>query len=176
MPAHRTRPARPAALTATCAAALLGLTALTGCSDENNPSGVASRAASAAESARDEATAAASSLASRATEGFASATAEAGRKLDGITGGTEVKGDVKAGPPKTDGDRTTAEVTAANTDDTARSFSVQVDFTDQDGTWRDTVVVTVSDVPAGKSGTATARSNRQLSGEVKAEVARAVRY
>lgn len=176
MPAHRTRPARTAALTATCAAALLGLTVLTGCSDEDSPSGVASRAASAAESARDEATAAASSLASRATEGFASATAEAGRRLDEIKGGTEAKDDVKAGPAKTDGDRTTAEVTATNTDGTTRSFSVQVDFTDQDGTWRDTVVVTVSDVPAGKSGTATARSNRQLSGEVKAEVKRAVRY
>ncbi|MFJ4691018.1 hypothetical protein [Streptomyces sp. NPDC088766] len=176
MPAHRTRPAGAAALTAACTAALLGLTALTGCSDEDSPSGVASRAASAAESARDQATAAASSLASRAAEAFASATAEAGRKLDGIKGGTEVKNDVEAGAPKTDGDRTTAEVTATNTDDTTRSFSVQVDFTDQDGKWLDTVVVTVPDVPAGKSGTATARSNRRLSGEVKARVARAVRY
>ncbi|MGV9557083.1 hypothetical protein [Streptomyces sp. NPDC003401] len=176
MPAHRTRPARATARTATCAAALLGLTVLTGCSDGDSPSGVASRAASAAESARDRATAAASSLASRATEGFASATAEAGRKLDGITGGAEAKDDVKAGTPKADGDRTVVEVTATNTDDTTRSFAVQVDFTDQDGTWLDTVVVTVPDVPAGKPGTATARSNRRLSGEVEAKVPRAVRY
>ncbi|MFE9677525.1 FxLYD domain-containing protein [Streptomyces sp. NPDC006259] len=176
MPVHRTRPSGAAVPATACAAALVALTLLTGCSDGDSPSGVASRAASAAESARDRATAAASSLASRATEGLASATAEAGRRLDGIKGGTEAADDVKVGGAKTDGDRTTTEVTATNTDSTTRSFSVQVDFTDQDGTRLDTVLVTVSDVPAGASGTATARSGHRLPGEVKAEVARAVRY
>ncbi|MDX3532463.1 FxLYD domain-containing protein [Streptomyces sp. ID05-39B] len=165
MPAPRTPLVRAAVLTATCATVLGGLTALTGCSDEDSPSGVASRAESAA-----------ASLASRATEGFASATAEAGRRLDGIKGGVDAKDDVKAGAPKADGDRSTVEVTATNTDDTTRSFSVQVDFTDAGGKWLDTVLVTVPDVPAGRTGTATARSTHQLSGEVKAEVPRAVRY
>ena len=165
MPVQRTPLVRAAVLTATCAAALGGLTVVTGCSDEDSTSGVASRAESAA-----------SSLASRATEGFASATAEAGRRLDEIQGGVEAEDDVKAGVPETDGDRSTVEITATNTDDTTRSFTVQVDFTDGGGKWLDTVLVTVSDVPAGKTGTATARSTHQLSGEVKAEVPRAVRY
>jgi len=99
-----------------------------------------------------------------------------GRQLDEIKGGVDVKSDVKLGTPGTDGGRATVEVTAANTTDSTRSFAVQVDFTDASGNRLDTVVLTVSDVAGDKSGTATARSNRDLSGEVKTEVARAVRY
>ncbi|WP_327316523.1 FxLYD domain-containing protein [Streptomyces sp. NBC_01235] len=153
--------------------------ALTGCSDDNTPSSVssaASKAASAAESLGREATAAASSLASEASSAFASATAEVGRELDQIKGGVDVEGDVKLGTPGTDGDRSTVEVTVTNSADSTKSFAVQVDFKDSGGNRLDTVLVTVSDVPAGKTGKATARSNRTLSGAVKTEVARAVRY
>ncbi|MEU1184532.1 FxLYD domain-containing protein [Streptomyces sp. NPDC005820] len=156
---------------------------LTGCSDDNTPSSVssaaskaASIAASAAESLGGEATAAASSLASEAASAFESATAEAGRQLAEIKDGVDVKSDAKLGTPGTDQGRATVDVTVTNTADSTKSFAVQVDFTDADGNLLDTVVVTVSDVAAGKTGTATARSNRDLTGTVKTRVARAVRY
>ncbi|MFD9392154.1 FxLYD domain-containing protein [Streptomyces sp. NPDC060000] len=172
----------------TAAAAICCATALTGCSDDNTPSSVssaASKAASAAESLGREATAAASSLASglasdlatEASSALASASAEASRKLGEIKDGADVKSDVKLGTPGTDKDgRATVEVTVSNTSDASKSFAVQVDFTDPAGNRLDTVVVTVSDVAAGKTGKQTAHSNRDLSGEVKAKVARAVRY
>ncbi|MFJ4617668.1 hypothetical protein [Streptomyces sp. NPDC088812] len=168
MAAHRTRGAGAAAPTAVAVAvtcAVLLSAALSGCTDDTNPSSVTSRAASAAQS-----------VGSQAASAFASATAEAGRKLDSIKGGVEAKDDVKLGAPTAAGDRTTVQVTATNTADSAKSFSVQVDFKDPDGTWRDTVLVTVADVPAGGKKTATARSTHQLPGNVRAEVPRAVRY
>lgn len=143
------------------AAALTALTALTGCSDGDTPASVASRAAS---------------VASQGADAFASATAEAGERFDDIKNGVDVKGDVKLGTVTHSGGRAAAEVTATNTGGSQKSFLVQVNFTDGDGTFLDAVAVTVSDVPAGGSGKATARSNRDLSGAVKAEVDRAVRY
>ncbi|WP_367321889.1 hypothetical protein [Streptomyces sp. HUAS ZL42] len=158
MTAHRRRWATGVAL------AVLAL--LTGCSDDESPSSVASKAASAAES-----------LGSRAGEALESATAEAGRRLDEVQNGVDAKDEITLGTPATDGDgRTTVEVTADNTADSTKSFAVQVDFEDPGGNLLDTVVVTVSDVPAGKSAKATARSTHALSGEVKAKVERALRY
>jgi len=143
----------------------LALTGLTACSDDDTPSSVASVASDVA------------SAASRAGDAVSSATAEAGRRFDDIKNGVDAKDDVRLGTPATASDgRTTVEVTATNSADSARSLAVQVDFTDQDGTLRDVVVVTVPDVPAGGSGKATARSTHDLSGEVKAKVSRAVRY
>ncbi|WSQ10587.1 FxLYD domain-containing protein [Streptomyces sp. NBC_01231] len=181
MAGTRARRATHAAATTVTAAALTGLalaavTGLTGCSGDDSPSSTVSKAESAARSAGREATAAASSLASRATEALESATAEAGRRLDDIKGGVDAKDSVALGEPAADGDRTKVEVTAKNSTDSTKSFAVQVDFTDEAGSLLDTVVVTVSDVPAGDSGKATARSNRQLTGEVRAKAARAVRY
>lgn len=147
------------ALAATVAAA--ALTGLTGCSDDDTPASVASRAAS---------------VASQGADVFASATAEVGEKFDDIKNGVDVKGDVKLGRVMASGGRSEVEVTATNTGGSQRSFLVQVNFTDGGGNLLDAVAVTVSDVPAGKSGKATARSNRDLSGAVKAEVDRAVRY
>ncbi|MDR6979776.1 outer membrane murein-binding lipoprotein Lpp [Streptomyces sp. 3330] len=170
------------------AAAICCATVLTGCSDDDTPSSVssaASKAASAAESLGREATAAASSLASDfasdlatgAASALASATAEAGRELGEIKDGVDVKSDVGLGTPGTDKDgRATVEVTVSNTTDASKSFAVQIDFTDASGNRLDTVVTTVSDVAAGKTGKETAHSNRTLSGQVKAVVARAVRY
>ncbi|MDX2677318.1 FxLYD domain-containing protein [Streptomyces soliscabiei] len=150
------------------AAAICCAVAVTGCSDHNTPSSVSSAASKAASIA--------SGLPSEASSAFASATAEVGRELDAIKGGADVKGDVKLGTPGTDGGRSTVEVTVTNSADSTKSFAVQVDFADSAGNRLDTALVTVSDVQAGKTGKATARSNRTLSGQVKAEVARAVRY
>ncbi|MET7450582.1 hypothetical protein ABZT03_01555 [Streptomyces sp. NPDC005574] len=178
MAGYRARRTAAGALTATVVAVAA---ALAGCSSDDSPSDAVSKAASAARSAGAEVTAAASSLASRASEAYASATAEAGRTFDDIKGGADARGSVTLGAPATDADgRTTVDVTAANTAGSAKSFAVQVDFTGQDGGLLDVVVVTVSDVPAGGSGKATARSNRKLTGtgtgEVRTKVARAVRY
>lgn len=150
MPGHRTRRSTAAVLTttATVAAALT----LTSCSDEDTPSSVASRAASA----------------------FASATAEAGRQLDDIKGGVDAKDAVRLGSTTTGSDgRTTADVTVENTADSTKSFAVQVNFRNENGDLLDATVVTVA---AGRTGKGTARSTHDLSGTVKAEVARALRY
>ncbi|MFI6488283.1 hypothetical protein [Streptomyces sp. NPDC050564] len=148
-------------LTAAAATALAA--SLTGCSDDNTPASTVSKAASAA---------------SAAGEALASATAEAGRKLDEVKNGVNAKGDVKVDPHVTtasDG-RATAKVTVTNPASSQKSYAVQVNFRDKSGNLLDTVVVTVSDVAAGASKDATARSNRALSGDVTADVARAVRH
>ncbi|MFE9602907.1 hypothetical protein [Streptomyces hokutonensis] len=148
------------------AVTLTVLTGLTGCSDDSSPSSVASKAASAV-----------ASIGSQATAAIASATAEAGRRLDEVKNGVDAKDAVKLGTPTTDSaGRSTVEVTADNKAGSAKSFAVQVEFKDTGGNLLDTVVVTVSDVPAGKSGTGTARSNRKLSGDVRAETGTALRY
>jgi predicted secreted protein len=167
MAGHRARRAAGAALTAVVAVLA---TALTGCSDGQDPADVARSAAS-------EASKAATSLASQGAEALASATADAGRRLDEIHNGVDAKEDVRLGSPATDASgRTTVEVTARNTADSAKSFAVQVNFTDPGDQLVDTVVVTVRDVPAGESGRGTARSTHDLPGDVAAVVARAVRY
>ncbi|KOV60628.1 hypothetical protein ADK64_30370 [Streptomyces sp. MMG1121] len=138
-----------------------------GCSDHTGtPSGVASKAASAA-----------ASVGSGAADALASANAEARREIDSVKGGIDTKADVKLGARGTDGSgRSTVTVTADNTTDAKKSFAVQVDFRDSGGNLLDVVVVTVPDVAAGTSGTATARSTRDLSATVQAEVGAAVRY
>ncbi|MFG2465159.1 FxLYD domain-containing protein [Streptomyces canus] len=140
----------------------LALTGLTACSDDDSPSSVASKVASAA---------------SRAGEAVSSATAEAGRRFDDIKNGADARDDVRLGTPATASDgRTTVEVTATNSADSAKSFTVEVDFTDKNGKLLDAVVLTVSDVPAGGTGKGTARSTHDLSGDVRAKVPRAVRH
>ncbi|MFF0890023.1 hypothetical protein [Streptomyces sp. NPDC003456] len=142
----------------------LAAAALTGCSGDS-PADTARKAESAV-----------GSIASQATEAVESATAEAGRRLDDIQDGADAKGDVKvAAASVTPGGRARAEVTVTNTDDTARSFAVQVNFTDG-GRVVDTVIVTVDHVQPGESAAATARSTHDLSGGIDAVVARAVRY
>ncbi|GGS86552.1 hypothetical protein [Streptomyces chromofuscus] len=151
------------------AAALVGAVGagVVGCGGgEDGPGAQASDAASALRSA-----------ASEATDRWASATAEADRRFDEIKGGVDVTKDVTLGATATGQDgRTTAEVRVRNTAGGAKSFAVQVNFTDPGGGLRDAVVVTVADVPAGQTGKGTARSTHSLSGEVSAQVERAVRY
>ncbi|WAZ22990.1 FxLYD domain-containing protein [Streptomyces cinnabarinus] len=152
MPGHRIR-----SLTLLSAVAFAASVALTGCSDDDTPSSVAS------------------SVASRVSEAAESLATEAQNRIDDIKNGVDAKDAVTLGDPVTDG-RATVPVTVENTADSAKSFAVQVDFTDSGGNRLDVVVVTISDVQPGESKEATARSNRDLTGEVKAEVARAVRY
>ncbi|MFF7974613.1 hypothetical protein [Streptomyces sp. NPDC007905] len=163
MAGHWTRGAAGAVLAMAVAA--------TGCSgNSGNPSGTASKAASAAASA-------ASSLASRGADALASASAEARRKLDQAKGGVNAKDDVTLGTVAIGDDgKAAVKVTAKNTAGSAKSFAVQVNYTDKSGNLLDVVVVTIKDVPAGASGEGTARSNRKLSGEVRAVVGTALRY
>ncbi|WP_328707609.1 FxLYD domain-containing protein [Streptomyces mesophilus] len=148
-----------------------------GCSGDGSASDTASRAASAASSVGAEARDAASSAASQASEAVASATAAAQQKLDEIKGGADAKAQVELSDQATDSEgRTTVKVTVDNTADSAKSFAVQVSFKDDGGNLLDTVVTTVPDVAGGESADATARSTHKLSGEVKAEVATALRY
>ncbi|WP_229867454.1 FxLYD domain-containing protein [Streptomyces gelaticus] len=119
----------------------------------------------------------AASAASRGAEAVASATAAAGEKLNSFKNGVNAKSDVGLGRPSTDGDgRATVKVTVKNSSDSAKSYAVQVNFRDASGNLLDTVVVTVDGVAAKASKDATARSNRKLSGDVKAEVGRALRH
>ncbi|MFD5759556.1 FxLYD domain-containing protein [Streptomyces sp. NPDC127044] len=135
---------------------------LAGCSDGASPSDVAS---------------AASSLASEAGDSLASATAEAGRRFNEFKNGLDAKGEVKLGDRVTidSAGRATVKATATNPTSEAKTYAIQVDFRDKGGNLLDTVVVTLNDVPAGAAKDATARSTRTLSGDVTADVARAVR-
>ncbi|MFJ6659517.1 hypothetical protein ACIQNG_24660 [Streptomyces sp. NPDC091377] len=188
----RTRGVRAAALIALVVAVVaVG----SGCSDNsggNSPSSAASKAvsaaqsvgsqaASAAESAASQAASAASSVGAQATSAaasaLASASAEATREIDSIKDGVDAKDEVKLGTTGNDGKgHSTVTVTAHNTADATKSFAVQVDFQDASKNLLDVVVVTVSDVAAGKTATADAVSTRTLSGTVRTSVGTAVRY
>ncbi|MEE1842635.1 hypothetical protein [Streptomyces sp. JV190] len=136
------------------------------CSDDGTTSSTASRAASAA-----------ASVASRGADVVASATAAASEKLNNFKNGVNAKDDVELGGPTTDGDgRATAKVTVKNSTDSSKSYAVQVNFRDGKGNLQDTVVVTVADVAAKTSKDAVARSNRKLSGDIKADVGTALRH
>lgn len=67
-------------------------------------------------------------------------------------------------------------LTVTNHGQQSDRYVIQVNFTDGSGNVLDATVVTVEDVAAGQSAQATAKSNRDLSGTVKAEVANAIRY
>ncbi|MEU3607541.1 hypothetical protein AB0E83_19175 [Streptomyces sp. NPDC035033] len=139
-----------------------------GCSDgDGDPvSGAVSEAASAVASAAEGISDAASKAADRAE-----------KQLAEIKNGVDAEDEVELGDPGTDADgRTTVPVTVDNTDDKARSFAVQVEYEDADGKLLDTVVVTISDVPAGRTGDGTARSTHKLSGTVTPSVGTALRY
>ncbi|MCX4677796.1 hypothetical protein OG413_21205 [Streptomyces sp. NBC_01433] len=141
--------------------------AAAGCSDEgNSPSGAVSKAASAA-----------ASVASRGSDVVASATAAAQDKLNEFKDGVDAKGEVKLGTVGKDSDgRSTAKFTVTNGTDSAKSYVVQINFRDKGGNLLDTTVVTVDDAQPAKPKDATARSNRKLDGDVKAEVATALRH
>lgn len=147
-------------------AVLVVAAALCGCSENGGTSGHAAKAASAA-----------ASVASQAASALASATAAAGNKLNEIKGGADARSDARLGTVSTDADGHKAvQVTVTNPTSQTRKYAVQVNFDDPNGNLLDTVVVTVDGVAAGASKNAGAVSNRKLSGDVKPDVARAVRY
>ncbi|MEU3603518.1 hypothetical protein ABZ714_33145 [Streptomyces sp. NPDC006798] len=161
------RPALSAAVAALTAGALaMGVTS---CDSDSSPSSVVSDAASAAASA-------AASVGAEATAAIASATSAAGDKLDQIQDGVNVKDDVTLAAPATKDGYSTVDVTVRNTADSAKSFGVKVDYKDASGNLLDTVVVTISDVPANGTKSATAKSNRKLTGDVRTDVSQALRY
>ncbi|MFD0261293.1 FxLYD domain-containing protein [Kitasatospora indigofera] len=187
---------RPRVALAGAAAAVtamaLGTAALAGCSSDSTPSSAVSAVASAAQSALSAAASAAqsalasgasaaqSALASGASEfasAAASAEAAASSALASVKGGLEAKGDLTLGDVTTDSQgRAQVQLTVKNGQSQSYRYSVQVNFTDQSGNVLDATVVSVPEVAAGQSAQATAVSNRDLSGDVKAVVARAVRY
>ncbi|MFJ2935155.1 hypothetical protein ACIO8G_20585 [Streptomyces sp. NPDC087219] len=112
-------------------------------------------------------------IVSSATAAVASAAEE---KMNEVKDGVNATGDVKAGPTSTDGDRTVAEITATNPKDANADYTIMVIFRDGDGNFLDSVVLDIDAVAPGKSKTGTARSNRTLSGEPKAEIAQALRH
>ncbi|MGW7367760.1 hypothetical protein ACWGI8_31140, partial [Streptomyces sp. NPDC054841] len=141
----------------------------TGCSDTGEtPESVASKAGEAVASATgkvgevlESASAAASSAASRMAE---------------IKGGLDAKGDVKLGPTKADGNRVATELTVTNLSSKTADYTVLVNWKDADGNVLDATVVSIDEVPVGGAKSATARSNRDLSGTPTAEVAQALRH
>ncbi|MFJ9826791.1 hypothetical protein ACIRSU_20825 [Streptomyces sp. NPDC101160] len=146
----RRAPTAATAATAVAAAllAVLGLLALTGCEETKEKAGNI----------------------------VASATAAAQEQMNQIKNGVDAKGDVKAGPTSTDGDRTVATVTATNPKDSTVDYTIWVNFRDKDGNLLDAVVMNINDVGAKAVKTGTARSNRSLSGATKAEIVQAVRH
>ncbi|MFE7135572.1 hypothetical protein ACFVIM_32420 [Streptomyces sp. NPDC057638] len=161
--------------------ALVAAVAAAGCSNgSTSPSEVASQAASVgarATAAASSLASQASSAASRASEAIASATASANAKLNEIKGGVDARSAVRLATPTRESDgRMSVKVTAENTTDAAKSFAVQVSFTDSSGNLLDTTVLTIADVPAKGTKDGVAHSNRDLSGSVRTEVKKAVRY
>lgn len=151
-PRSRTGTAATAATAVTAAAVLTAALALTGCDQAKEKAG---------------------ELVSTATAAVASA---AQQKMDEVKDGINATGDVKAGAPSTDGDRTVAEITATNPTDKTADYTVLVNFRDADGNFLDSVVLNINGVAAGRSKAGTARSNRTLSGAAEAQIAQALRH
>ncbi|MFD6417338.1 hypothetical protein [Streptomyces sp. NPDC060194] len=173
------------ALGALAATAALLLTA-TACSDDSDPSGsvsdITKEANDAASSAREKAGEVASAAsekavdaASQASDAAARAQASASAKVAEVKGAVSGKDDIELGDVTTSGQRSSVELTADNSTDEQASYTVTVNFRDQDDKLLDVTVVDVKDVAPGKSKSATVRSNRELSGEVKADVGQALR-
>ncbi|MFE2174769.1 FxLYD domain-containing protein [Kitasatospora sp. NPDC059462] len=179
------------ALAAGVVAALLGGAALAGCSSDGDGgktgaaassaaaqagsaiAGAASAAASAAESVL---AGAAGGLPSAAASAVASAQAKASSAIAGIKGGLDAKGDVAVGTVAFVDGKAEAALTVTNHGQDTGRYVIQVNFTDDSGNVLDVTAVTVPDLAAGQSTEVKARSNRDLSGSVKAVAANAVRY
>lgn len=135
------------------ALAVTGVTGVTGCTEESKQ--------------------AAQDIVSSATAAAASAAQE---QMNKVKDGVNATGDVKSGPTKVDGDRTTAELTATNPTDKNADYTIWVNFRDGGGNLLDAVVMNINGVEPGKSKAGTARSNRTLTGETTAEVQQALRH
>lgn len=160
-------------------AVMLGWAGLTGCSsDDESPSSPASSAASVVKSGASElASAASSAAASAVATAAASAEAAASSALDEVKDGLDAESDVTLGSVATGSDgKAEVPVTVTNHDSKSRSYIIVVNFKDRSGNLADVVVLDVSQVAAGGTAHATARSNRDLTGTVTTEVRDALRY
>jgi len=123
------------------------------------------------------ASAAASRAARDAGDAFAGAGAEAERGIAAARGGVDTRNEVRLGAVTLGGDgRATTRVTARNTAGSAKSFAVQVDFTDRAGNLLDVAVVLIGNVAPRATGQGTAHGNHPLHGEVRAVVGTTLRY
>ncbi|WP_344335815.1 FxLYD domain-containing protein, partial [Kitasatospora putterlickiae] len=105
-----------------------------------------------------------------------SAQAAASSAIAGVKGGLDAKGDVAVGAVAFVDDKAEVTLTVTNHGQQNSRYVIQVNFTDDSGNVLDVAAVTLPDVAVGQSAEAKARSNRDLTGSVKAEVANAVRY
>jgi hypothetical protein len=84
---------------------------------------------------------------------------------------------VTAGPVTIGADgRAVSQLTVKNPTSQTHDYTISVEFDDPSGNLLDATIVTVSQVPANGSATATARSNRNLSGSVTAKITAAIRH
>ncbi|SEC27790.1 hypothetical protein SAMN04490357_1616 [Streptomyces misionensis] len=148
-------------------AALVLATVVAGCAPglpgSAGPAGPASSAASRA--ARD------------ADGAFAGAGAEAERGIAAAGGAVDARNEVRLGAVTLDGDgRAATRVVVRNTAGSAKSFAVQVDFTDRAGNLLDVAVVLIGNVAPRSTGQGTARGNHRLHGGVRAAVGTTLRY
>ncbi|MEU8511497.1 hypothetical protein AB0C76_07925 [Kitasatospora sp. NPDC048722] len=175
-------------------AAVVAVAVLAGCSSGKSPSSAVSTAATEIQKGASAAASAASALASAAggvgsaAGGIGSAVASveaqasaafsaASSAVAGVKGGLDAKADVAVGAVTIGSDgKAQAQLTVTNHGQQSYRYVVQVNFTDGSGQVQDATAVTLDDVAAGQSAQATAKSNRDLSGTVKAVVANAVRY
>ncbi|MEU8827738.1 hypothetical protein [Streptomyces sp. NPDC048636] len=118
-----------------------------------------------------------SSAVSRASAAVASSTASAKAQLDKIKGGSKATRDVTAGPVSFNGQgRAVARLTVTNSAKRTASYTILVNFRDAHKDLVDAVVVNVRSVAPRTPVKATARSHRELSGKVTAQIGTAVRY
>lgn len=154
---------RRSALAATVAGGL-SMALLAGCRSSTSGSG------NSPEPSSTSAGAGISSAVSKAQSAASSALSE-------ISDGAVATGDVTAGPVALDPDgHATSTLTVRNPTDAEHDYTVSVIFDDSGGGLEDVVVVTVSKVPAHGQASATARSDRKLSGSLTAKVSAAVRH
>ncbi|MFB6892658.1 FxLYD domain-containing protein [Kitasatospora sp. NPDC056327] len=180
------RPRRAAA--AVLGAALLGGAALAGCSSDANPgsavssaaaqagSGIAGAASAAASAASSALASAAGGVSSALASVASSAQAAASSAIADVKGGLDAKGDVTAGAVSIADGKAEVTLTVTNHEQESNQYVVQVNFTDDSGNVLDATAVKVPDLAAGQSTEVKARSNRDLTGSVKAVIANAVRY
>jgi hypothetical protein len=143
--------------------------AVSGCSSSASSS-PGSSVGSAVSSAISQGASAAGSAASQAASAAASA-------LGDIKNGVDATSDAKVGAVTVGSDgHATTQVTVTNPTDKQHDYTVAVSFDDQNGALQDAVVVSVSGVAGKATATATARSNRQLSGTLTAKVTAAIQH
>lgn len=182
---------RPATRRLTAVAAILGAAALaagcgsgssgsSGASGSPSPTDAQGQVSSALSQAGQSASSALSSLGSQAggavSSAVSQASASASSALAQVKGGIDATADVQVGAVTTDSDgRATAQLTVQNPTSDQHDYTISVSFKNSGGTLQDIAAVSVDAVPAGGTKTATARSNRSLSG-VTAEVSIALRH